>query len=229
MNFMAEGTVIGADENLESLPDKTGENEDILEGISDEDESLDGDESEGKPEGKPEDKSKDKDKSSIKQKIKYRERAKKAERELEDTKEALEKARKAAERAPEGSEQERAAKEYIAKLAKEVFDTEKAREKAEELKTLHKFEDKLQEVMDDNPEIPESDLLSIIEELEVEPEVAVKVWKRQSEKPTKPKLPSPKRGSNLGPKMEYTKEDRGKGLFQIGREALKEWTNKGGI
>ena len=201
----------------EELTDKTV-NEDALSDIPNEDEPLE------KKEEAPEEKPK---KSEIAQKIKYRERAKRMEKELEDTKVELERAKKAAERAPEGSEQEKAAKEYIAKLAEEVFESKRAAEKKTAEKDLQRFEDKVDAVLDDNPDLTESELLSICEELEVEPEVAAKVWKRQSDKPTKPKLPNPKRAAQQSTKLEYSKEDRGKTMFQLGREAVEEAKKKG--
>mgnify|MGYP001580835625 CR=1 FL=1 len=212
------------DETIESeVPseepiDKTEENEDALSDIPDEEESLEKEEKEEKKDSKS---------SEIAQKIKYRERAKRAEKELEDTKLELERAKKAAERAPEGSEQEKAAKEYIAKLAEEVYEAKKASEKKEAEKELQRFEDKVDSVLEENPDIPESELLAICEELEVEPEVAAKIWKRQTNKPLKPKLPNPKRTITQTNKMEYTKEDKGKSLFQLGREAIEEAKKKG--
>lgn len=203
----------------DELPDKT-DNEDPFADLPEEGEPL-------TPKEKPEEEEEKEKKSEIAQKIKYRERAKKAEQELEETRAELERAKKAAERAPEGSEQEKAAKEYIAKLAEEVYEAKEAKKKNEAEKELTRFQDKVDSVLDENPDITEAELLSIIEELEVEPEVAVKVWKRQTNKTLKPKLPNPKRTSVQSTKLEYTKEDRGKSMFQLGREAVADAKKKG--
>lgn len=216
----------GSDLDLELTDDKTvGEDEgedDPLGDIPDEDEDPLGDK---KPEKKEKPKS-----SEIAQKIKYREKSKRLASELAEKEAEIERLKKSVEKAEPGSEQEKAARKYISELAEEVYESKQKQTKLDEQKKAALFEEKVDDVLTENPDIPEAELLEIIEELDVEPAVAAKVWKRgQNSIKPKPKLPNPKRTVNTSGKMEYNKEDRGKSMFQVGREAVDEAKKKGWI
>lgn len=171
---------------------------------------------------------KDEDKkpnSEVIQKIKYREKYQQVKTELEGIKRELEQF-KSSKSNGEEDESEKKAKEYIRNQAKEVLMELQNMEKTEEEKIISEFEDKVEAVIDENPEISEEQILDICEEFEVEPETAVKIIKKQNGVRAKPKMPSSKRFVSNRNDSESKKEDSGKSIWQIAQEVKSELKKK---
>lgn len=187
---------IQGDQEPENLdPDKTGEiNE------------------EGKNEGES-DKPKY-DRSETAQKAKYREKYLKA-------KEELEKVRKANEKPSEDiDEKEKAARDYIKKQAREAYQEILAEKETEERRVIEEFDEKMDSLLEENPDLTKAGVLEIIEEFKVEPEVAISILNKYREGgKSKPKMPSPRRGLSTTPKE--NPDDSGKSMWQIAQEVIK--------
>lgn len=188
------------EETPENEPDKSKEEKDTEE-----------DEDEGKTKSR---------RSEIAQKKHWREKYQKTSTKVQELEEELEKL-KGAVKKPE-DDKERAAQEYIRKQAREVFeDLQKERQKAES-NNLDQFETELDSVLEDNPDVTEEEILDIIEEMDVSPTVAMKIFKRESskqEKTKKPKMPTPKRGSSSQDK-DRKPNDSNKSMWEIAREEI---------
>ena len=115
--------------------------------------------------------------------------------------------------------------------AREVYQELLKEQKKEENKTLAEFDQKVENVLESNPDVTEDELLDIVEKYKVEPEVAVLILKDRYEgvKTNKPKMPASKRGTGENmPKIPYdSKKDRGKPFWRLGREALASFREKG--
>ena len=209
---MADKEVESTKDSKDLVDDKTSyENEDILAGIPDEDEE-EKEEEEKKP-----------DRSEIAQKIKWREKYNKAKEELDSLKE---KPNPTEEDKEVIDDKEKKAKEYLSNFFKQEYKKVQAEEKEAEARALRDFEDKVDATLEDNPDITENDLLDVIEEYEVEPEVAVKILKKykETEGKPKPKLPAPKRGSPSAPKPKT--DDSDKSMHDVAQEVIKEMREK---
>lgn len=159
--------------------------------------------------------------SEIAQKIKWRERAIKAEEaasKVERLEAELQELRGAVKKPTD--DQEAKAQEYIRKQAREVYEELQNLKQKEEKAQLAKFEAEVETIVDENPDISETELLDAIEEYEVEPKVALKILQRQTDKTKKPKMPVAKRGTSE-PNKEKP-DDSKKTMWEI----LKEETSK---
>lgn len=153
-------------------------------------------------------------KAEIAQKIKYREKYLK-------TKEELEKVRKANEKPSEDiDEKEKAARDYIKKQAREAYQEILLEKESEEKRAIEEFDEKMDSLLEENPDLTKAEVLEIIEEFKVEPEVAISILNKYREggKP-KPKMPSPRRGISTTPKEKP--DDSGKSMWQIAQEIIK--------
>ena len=90
-----------------------------------------------------------------------------------------------------GDDAERKAQEYIRKQAREVYEELQKAKATEETKEQDAFNEKVATILEENPDFSEEELLDIIEEYEVEPQVALKILKKSTSKSTKPKMPKP--------------------------------------
>ena len=155
--------------------------------------------------------------SEIAQKIKWRERAIKAEEaasKVERLEAELQELRGAVKKPTD--DQEAKAQEYIRKQAREVYEELQNLKQKEEKTQLAKFEAEVESIIDENPDVSETELLDAIEEYEVEPKVALKILQRQTDKTKKPKMPAPKRGTSEPSKEKP--DDSKKTMWEILRE-----------
>ena len=206
------------EEGEEGASDETNTEDDKTSDETNEDESDDGKADKG-----------DKDKrSAVFQKAKYRERFKaerEARRQTESKIEKLETELSELKKKPEDANQ-RAALDLIRKEAREVAEELFASRDKSEKKALAEFEEELDSVLEENPDLSEERLLEIVEDLEVTPKIAARILKRETKKPTKPKLPTPKRGSGETKDRADTSKDKGKSMFQIANEEIKKLKEK---
>ena len=158
--------------------------------------------------------------SEIAQKIKWREKAKENESKVQSLETELAELRGLVKKPTD--DQEAKAQEYIRTQARQVFEElQRARESEERQKTAQ-FESKVQEVLEDNPDVSEEELLDLIEELDVAPDIALKILKRggTTKKTEKPKLPKAGRAS---PESEKGKpDDTKKSLYDIARDEISK-------
>lgn len=206
----------------ESDEDKTSEEEKnevkkAIDELPSEDEDLRGEKKEEKKV----------DHSEVAQKIKYREKLRETREELAQANEkiaALEQ-RIGTSSEKSGDEKELAAQKYIRDLAR--IEAEKILKEREdkEAKEVRDFEESVDNVLDDNPEITRNRLLEVIEEFDVSPEIAAKIIQKASENTEKkPKMPAPKRGSTGGSPKKV--DDKGKSFFEVAREVISEYKDK---
>ena len=217
---MPNGEDIVQDDTLLE-PDKTDitNEDDALEDLPNEDDELEGlDEKDKKPE---EDKV---DKSEVVQKIKYREKYKETRSELAKVRAEIEelKARKGTPEEKPSDDKELAAKRYIANIAKEAIKEHLAEKETLEKREIEEFEDAVDEIVDDNPEIQRAELLKVVEDFDVAPDVALKILQRQKEVSGKgkPKMPTPKRAP-VAPSEKAPVEDSKKSMYQIAQDVIR--------
>ena len=156
-------------------------------------------------------------KSAIAQKKYWREKSKESDSKVQELTDELAKLKEAVKKPDD--EKERAAQEYIRKQARETF-TELQLEKAkEESKELASFQDKVQAILDDNPDVSEEELLDTIEEYEVEPKTALKILQKQSKDPKekKPKMPKAQQAA-VSEDDGKKPDDSNKSMWQILKE-----------
>lgn len=156
--------------------------------------------------------------SEIAQKIKWRERAMKAEEaatKVGNLEAELKELRGAVKKPTD--DQEAKAQEYIRKQAREVYEELQSLKQKEESTKTAKFEREVESIIDENPDISETELLDAIEEYEVEPKTALKILKKQADGTTKkPKMPTAKRSAPSETKA--APDDSKKSMFDILRE-----------
>ena len=121
----------------------------------------------------------------------------------------------------EDTQKELAAQKYIRDMArKEIEAYQKEKEEREK-----QIEESFKEALDDartGTEFTEEEVMDICEEYKVEPDVAVKILKRNAEeKPKKPKMPKPKAASPEVKEETSSEKDKGKSLYQIAQEIKK--------
>src|SRR3990167_6716310 len=195
------------DSDINSEGDKTPENEDVQKAVDDlpsEDEDLKGDK--GQSEGE-DDKSKP-DKKEVD-----------AARQNPDT---------TPEEQQNLDDKEKQARAFLKKIFREEYETVRKEEQERESVRLSDFDDAVDEVLEDNPDIKESQLLDVVEEFEVEPKIAVKIIKKweaegMGGKP-KPKMPTPKRAQPGAPKEKSN--DAGKTMYQVAQDVIKDFKSK---
>ena len=154
--------------------------------------------------------------STIAQKKHWRDKFRKSSAKVTELESDLEKLRGAVKKPAD--DKEAAAQEYIRNQARNVYEElQKVREK-EEAQQLASFEEEVDSVLEDNPDVSEEELLDTIEELEVDPATALRIIKRQAkDQGKKPKMPKSKRASTQV-KPTKPEDDKGKNIFQIARE-----------
>lgn len=203
--------------------DKSSEkNEDMLADIPNEDDDdapAKNDDGEDKPKV---------DRSEVAQKIKWREKARTLQSELKSLKEQFDTKLKDLEtRKGDGTpdDKERAALEFIRKQAELVFEEKQKLREAEENAVVREFEDAVDGILEDNSDVQESELLDVIEEFSVEPDVALKILRKTQEKmKDKPKMPAAKRGSpQVKTEKPTEKSDKPKDFWAIARQAKDEF------
>ena len=173
------------------------------------------------PEKKEEDKEPENRRSEIAQKIKWRERAQKAEErasKVDKLEEELAELKGAVKKPTDEAEQK--AQDYIRAQARKVYEElQEAKQKEESTKTA-KFEAEVESLLDENPDISETELLDAIEEYEVEPKTALKILQKQTESTTKkPKMPSSKRAPA---ETKSAPDDSKKSMWDIQREEIEK-------
>lgn len=203
---MFEENNAGIDDSYSIDEDKTLNDTDPLEGIPDEEEVLS--------------KKEDKSKSEIAQKIKYREKFLKSQDKIKGLEEKLNVKEKKGD-STEIEEKEIAAQKYIRKQAREEYEAIMVETKAKEEAKDEEFQTKLDLAVEDS-DFSESQVREICDELEVEPDTAVKILTKTSEIPKKPKMPSPKKGS---PEIESKKEEtpEKKSIYAIAQDIKKSF------
>lgn len=162
--------------------------------------------------------------SDIAQKIKFREKLKQSQTEVEGLKAELADLRGMVKKPSDDAEAK--AQEYIRTQARTVFEELKKAELREKEKTTAEFEDKVDAVLESNPDISEEELLEAVEEYEVEPQVAVKILKKASlsVKKDKPKMPQSKRATSS--EVKDKPDDKKKSFWDIVKEEKARLTNK---
>jgi hypothetical protein len=175
-----------------------------------------------KNEEKPE--SEDSDKSDIIQKIKYREKYQgerskvaKLEAELSELRSMVKKP---------SDDAEAKAQEYIRNQAKAVYEELLKEKELQEKKTTQDFEDKIETILEENPDIAEQELLDAIEEYDVEPNIALKILKKTSIKKEKPKMPQARRASPSTDEDKPKPDDTKKTMWQILQEETGKFKKK---
>lgn len=192
----------------------TDEDDDNLEEDKTSEEKNEEDKEEEKPEKeKP-------DRSDIAQKIKYREKYQKASTKVQELEAELSKLKgmdKDIGKKP-ADDAEARAQAYIRSQAQEVFEQLQSARKAEEEKVTRQFEEKVEEILEEHPDISKKDLLDTIEEYEVQPDTALKILKKTSTKKEKPKMPQSKRASTESEPDKGKPDDSKKTMWQILQE-----------
>lgn len=213
------------DDSLETpAVDKTtekNEEKNNLDDLPSEDDDLDGDKDPGA-------KTKVVDKAEIAQKIKWRGKAMKLESEVAELTKQLEQSKqRVQDNGGNPDEKEKAAQQYIRDQAKAAYAEVRLLEKQEEARTVREFETKVENVLEDNPEVTEQELLDVVEELEVDPETAMKILKRNQEnKKPKPKMPQARRGSpEVRKETSKTEPGQKKNLWQIAQDVKSQLKN----
>lgn len=192
---------VGPDTIEEPGGDQTPKNEFDLDDIPNEEEPLEKE--------KP-------DRSEVAQKIKWRDRAKEWQKRNEELEAKMRDSDTRVEQKGELDDKEKAARAFIRNEARQVMEEIRKAEKEEVAKSEREFKDKIDEIIDDNPEITEQELLDAIEEFEVTPETALKILLRDKKEKPKPKMPKPRQqGSD---KKDDKPDDKGKDMWQIARE-----------
>lgn len=151
--------------------------------------------------------------SEIAQKIKYREKYQTTLSEKQKLEAELAELRGAVKKPTD--DQEAKAQEYIRKQAREVYEELQSIKQKEEKAQLDKFETEIETIIDENPDISETELLDAIEEYEVEPKTALKILKKQENRTKKPKMPIAKRGAS---EPSAKPDDSKKTMWEILRE-----------
>ena len=156
--------------------------------------------------------------SEIAQKIKYREKYNSERSKRETLETELVRLRDAVKKPTD--DQEAKAQEYIREQARKVYEELQNSKQKEEEKRTEAFESEIEELLEANPDISETELLDVIEEYEVEPKTALKILQKQENKAKKPKMPVAKRGASET--VTQKSDDSGKTMWDI----LKEETSK---
>lgn len=205
-----EESVEGEEETQDEESEETDEEQ------TSEEEKTEGDKKEEKGDQKPKTR-----RSEIAQKKHWRNKAKEANSKVTELETELETLRAGVKKPTD--EKEQAAQEYIRGKAREVFKELQIEQEKAKAKELASFEEEVDSVLEDNPDVSEEELLDTIEELEVDPKTALRILKRDSstkDKKTKPKMPKPKQGSSQvqGKKSDDSK----KSIFEIAREETEK-------
>lgn len=216
---MAEETILdgSSDDSINPGDDQTSITKDIQEEID----ALPNED------GEEDDKDAKVERSEIAQKIRWREKYNTAQERIKELERSLEKPV-----SPKGQtedEKELAAQKYIQEQARKAYQELIEEKEKQEKKTLAEFDDKVDTVLEDNPDITEDELLTVIEEFEVQPEVAVKIINKSREQTgKKPKLPVSRRSSGNSSSTQTEKPDNTTGektMWQLAQEAIKEYRN----
>lgn len=158
--------------------------------------------------------------SEIAQKKHWREKAKSASSKVQELQAELDRLKSAVKKPDD--EKEAAAQEYIRNQARKVFEELQLEKSKEEATELADFEEKVETILEDNPDVAEEELLDTIEEYEVEPHVALKIIQKQAtkEKVKKPKMPQAKQASPSGD--DKKPDDSKKSIWQIAQDEIKK-------
>ena len=163
-----------------------------------------------------------KKRSEIAQKKHWREKAQKSSSKVTQLETELAELKKAVKKPDD--DKEAAAQDYIRNQARQVFEELQKEKAKDEAKQLAEFEEKVEAILDDNPDISEEELLEVVEEFEVTPAVALKILKKNSEnKSKKPKMPKA-RGASPESKKELP-DDSKKSMFEILKEEREKLKN----
>ena len=182
------------DDSLKNIgEDKTFSNE--LDGIPGEDDALGTDESKSGDDKKSD--SDKPDRAEIAQKIKYREKFLKAQQQIRGLESEIESLKKRNE--PTGQEEkELNAQRYIREQARKEYENILAEQKAAQERAEEALQEKIDAVLEDNPDLTEEQLSETCEEYGVEPKIAAKILAKQTKEPKKkkPSLPKPKQATD---------------------------------
>lgn len=138
----------------------------------------------------------DKDKPPKSAFIKMRRENRDLKRDLNDLKTQLSEKIQAKENISE-DDAEKKAQAYIDSRIENILASREKAKKMEEEKNLAKFEEDIDEVLEENIEFTEKQILDLCEEMEVTPKVAARILKKQQESlKKKPSMPSPKLASS---------------------------------
>lgn len=220
MNYMADeaiqddDAVFNSDEEEEAPEKADDEQDEESEGESD------GEESKDKSKEKPKNR-----KSAIAQKKYWREKAKESSSKVQELETQLAELREGVKKPDD--DKEAAAQKYIRDQARATYQELQLEKAKEEARELAAFEDKVQEILDDNPDVAEDELLDTIEEYEVEPRTALKILQKQAKDPKekKPKMPQARRASPSDD-SKAKPDDSNKSMFDILREEKEKLKQK---
>lgn len=161
------------------------------------------------------------DSSAIAQKVHWRRKAERLEKELEIAQSQF---KVAPPEAPK-DEKQAAAEKFLADFFERKLQEREIAKAREEARALSELELAVTKTLEQNPALSEKDILDAVEEYKVEPEVAAKILQKQKDAGvTKPRLPSPKRGSPQAPKKPI--DDTGKSYWQIAQEVISDFRSK---
>lgn len=212
------GIEFNDDSEITSDSDKTEEEKNETPGKKVEDGTITGDDK------KP-------NRSEVAQKIRYRERLRKAEARIAELEGHTGHTPPTTSKKNDSEDdKELAAQKYIREQARFELKEYLDKEKREEREALDAFEAKVDEILEDNPDISEKRLLDAIEKYSVSPDVAVKILKDvgtgKNTDVKKPSMPNPKRGGAV-PETKK-KDDAGKTMWQIAQELGRELKERAG-
>lgn len=184
-------------------------------------------ETEEKPKDDSEGEEEKKNLSAIAQKKHWREKAQILERELAELK-----AQKDEKKVPD-DEAERKAQQYIDDRIEKILEKKATLKVREDEKAIAEFNEDLEEVLEENPDITEKEILDVTEQflkekVPVTPKQAVRFIKLSKEpKKEKPKMPSPQRGSaEAKEKVEVKPEEKGN-FWAVTDKLLKKIKTEG--
>lgn len=182
------------------------------------DKTVDNEEGEG-DKGDEEKDSKKPERSDIAQKIKYREKYQAESRRTRELEAELAKLKDLVKKPADDAEAR--AQEYIRKQAREVYEELQTAREADKQKQIDAFREKLDDVLEENPDISQEELMETCEEYEVEPSVALKILKKTSSAKPKPKMPQSKRAAET--EKPVVPDDSKKTMWQILQEEASKF------
>lgn len=165
------------------------------------------------------------DKSEVAQKIRYREKLKTAESKISSLEEEITTLKNQGQ-PTKIEEKELAAQKYILNLARKAIEDYENEKATKEKKVLADFNEELEETLEENKDLTESQILDACEDYEVSPKIAAKILKKSLEtKIKKPSLPSPKRGTEEI-KPDKKVDDSNKSIWEIASDVKKSLLKK---
>ena len=148
------------------------------------------------------------------QKAHWREKANKLKQELEQLRGTDKK---------DKTDEEKRAESYIETVVSRLMKAREAEREAAEAEKQAERQEALEEVLTENKGIKEADVTALMEELDLTPQQAVAVLKRQPKQAKKPQVPKPKRGKDT---VDTDKKDKAPTSFEEATQRAREFIRK---